>query len=88
MTFFDTQEGRTPLMLAATLGQLDFMICFLRCGADPNVEDNEKTTALHWAAREGHANACLILLDQVSLLPITISYLKINYVIYLLKRAV
>ena len=32
--------------------------------ADVNAEDSDKATALHAAAREGHADVCLELLEQ------------------------
>jgi ankyrin repeat protein len=61
------QEGRTALIYAASLGSLSFIPLLLKCGADLNAEDNEKATALHWAAREGRADVCLELIEQVYL---------------------
>ncbi len=59
------QEGRTVLILAASLGKLDFIPLLLSHGADIHAEDNDKGTALHAAAREGHADVCLELLVSV-----------------------
>ena len=53
------------LMLAASLGKLDFIPLLLSHGADIDAEDNDKATALHAAAREGHADICLELLVKI-----------------------
>ena len=62
---FFFQEGRTVLILAASQGKLDFIPLLLSHGADIHAEDNDKATALHSAAREGHADVCLELLVQI-----------------------
>ena len=65
MLLTNFQEGRTVLILAASLGKLDFIPLLLSHGADIHAEDNDKATALHAAAREGHADVCLELLVSV-----------------------
>ena len=51
------QNGLTPLMLAARVGAHDSIPRIL--DSDPNIEarDGHKSTALHWAARNGHVEA-------------------------------
>jgi len=52
-----TGEGITPLMLAAELGNLEFVQALLRRGANPNAKDGNGDTALHAAnAKEGAHN--------------------------------
>ena len=60
--FFRQQDGRTVLIHAASLGKLDFIPLLLSHGADIHAEDNDKATALHAAAKDGHADVCLELL--------------------------
>jgi ankyrin repeat protein len=51
-----SEEGETPLMVAARTGRIDAVNTLLARGADPNVtEDWRGQTALMWAAAEGHA---------------------------------
>jgi ankyrin repeat protein len=50
--------GRTPLMAAARTGKEDAVKVLLDHGADPNAKETLRgTTALMWAADEGHAGA-------------------------------
>ena len=57
------REG-SPLMLAAYMGQLDFLQLFLKSGADPNLAlPNGGETALHMAAANGRTAAARMLLD-------------------------
>jgi ankyrin repeat protein len=48
--------------IGSSTGKLDFLPLLLSHGADLHAEDNDKATALHAAAKEGHADVCLELL--------------------------
>ena len=57
------REG-SPLMLAAYMGQLEFLRLFLEAGANANLAmPNRGETALHMAAVNGHTAAAKMLLD-------------------------
>lgn len=51
-------------MLAASKGRSSFVRELLAHGADPNAEDADNWTALLCAAKEGHTDICLQLLEQ------------------------
>lgn len=51
-------------MLAATKGRSSFVRELLAHGADPNAEDSDNWTALLCAAKEGHTDICLQLLEH------------------------
>jgi cytohesin len=54
--------GRTPLMIASRTGNVAAMTRLLDGGANPNVKETLRgTTALMWAADEGHAAAIQLL---------------------------
>lgn len=53
-TFFMDQPG-TPLARAAHTGNLEQIRALVAAGANPNEYDASSQTALHWAARGGHA---------------------------------
>ena len=44
--------GRTPLHIAAAAGNIEVMRMLLASGCNRKALDNEKYTALHWAASE------------------------------------
>lgn len=51
-------------MVAAAKGKTSFVRELLAHGADPNAEDADSWTALLCAAKEGHRDICLQLLEQ------------------------
>merc|ERR1719183_1547765 len=55
-------EGRTPLMVAASHGQLAVVRAFQQAGADVNACDNQKSTALMYAAMHTHVEVVEFLL--------------------------
>lgn len=57
-------EGRTPLMVAASHGQLDVVRAFQQAGADVNACDNQKSTALMYAAMHTHVEVVEFLLES------------------------
>ena len=50
------QSGKTPLMFAAANGLLDFVTLLLAHNADVAAEDEDRCTALHFAARNSAAS--------------------------------
>jgi ankyrin repeat protein len=57
--------GRTPLMLASRTGSVDAMKVLLDYGAEVNAKETLRgTTALMWAADEGHAAAIQLLIQR------------------------
>jgi len=50
---------KTPLLLAAALGNVDAVNILLRKGADPSARDNTDATALHLAVRRPSAHAVI-----------------------------
>lgn len=59
-------NGATALMLAASRGRTSHILALLSAGADPHLTDNDNWTALHCAARAGHTDICLQLIDAAS----------------------
>jgi ankyrin repeat protein len=61
-------EGRTPMMVLIDRGRLggmtDKMMLLLDNGADPNLQDNNGDTALHFAARTGKLEAIPLLIGH------------------------
>ena len=51
-------------MLAATKGRSNFVRELLSHEADPNAEDSDNWTALLCAAKEGHLDICIQLLEN------------------------
>lgn len=51
--FKNTDEGLTPLMLAAQYGASEIVSFLLQSGADVNTQDPRGLTALHYAAQRG-----------------------------------
>lgn len=56
-------DGKTPLIDAASRGRDDAVSVLLRLGADPLLEDNRHRTALYYAAEGGHIPVIHALLD-------------------------
>lgn len=54
----------TPLMVAASTGQTDVVRYLLRVGADATLKGDDGMTALHMAAKEGHLEACKMILAE------------------------
>eukprot|EP00434_Breviolum_minutum_P025844 symbB.v1.2.022847.t1/scaffold2045.1/size91218/8 len=50
------------LLAAAGSGQVPVLQCLLEASADVKTSDENDCTALHWAADQGHAEACELLL--------------------------
>ena len=48
----DTKYKQTPLMYASILGFYDIVVALIKCGADKNIKDKLKNTALGWAKNE------------------------------------
>lgn len=57
-------DGRTPLMVAASHGQLAVVRAFQQAGADVNACDNQKSTALMYAAMHTHTEVVDYLLES------------------------
>jgi len=53
-----------PLIVATRLGQLDSVKCLLEHGANVNLEDSDRKTALHHAASSGQSDVMKELLDN------------------------
>jgi ankyrin repeat protein len=51
-------ENRTPLMWAAYLGNAAALLALLRLGANAELVDKERRTALHWAISNTHSQCC------------------------------
>ncbi len=60
-----TEEGNTPLHLAAARGLVEIADILIRKGADVNAESNrDKSTPLHWAAAEERIGVIRVLCDH------------------------
>ncbi len=55
-------DGKTILMKLCDQNNVDMIRCFLRFGADVNLEDRGGGTALMWAAHRGHLEGVKLLL--------------------------
>lgn len=55
--------GMTPLVEATYYGFAPTVRTLLKHGADPNIQDKDKRTALHYAAASGRKDIVKILLD-------------------------
>jgi ankyrin repeat protein len=51
-------------MLAAQVGAEEIAKILLDAGCDPNLSDNEKLTALHYASENGHTKLCELMLAR------------------------
>lgn len=63
-------NGYTPLILASSLGQDEFVHFLLDNGANPNKSNKDGMTALHFAALNGHTNVINALVDADAILDI------------------
>ncbi|VEL11668.1 unnamed protein product [Protopolystoma xenopodis] len=90
---------KTPLMVAARLGNLEMTKALLELGADPNAQDNFKWTPLHHAAHSGMVDVAELLiryganLDAVALNGATpifraVECSRFNLVDYLIRKGV
>jgi len=59
-------HGRTPLMIASSLGYVDIAHCLIEKGADVEQVDIFGTTALNEAVRCGHDDLASLLLPRIS----------------------
>lgn len=60
----DEKSGRTPLMLASCMGNVDVVHFLLERGADVKAKDREGWTALMYAASEGHLEIAKLLVEK------------------------
>jgi uncharacterized protein len=51
-----TEDGATPLLLAADMGRVEVAVILLNKGAQLLYKDKEGWQAIHWAAQFGHGN--------------------------------
>ncbi|KAM8850387.1 KN motif and ankyrin repeat domain-containing protein 4-like [Spinachia spinachia] len=58
-----SQTGQTALHLAVRHGRVVMVRLLLSLGADPNLQDNQGTTALMFASERGHAHIARLLLE-------------------------
>ncbi len=56
------KNGRTPLMLASSIGDIQLIIELIETGAIASLVCPKGKTALHYAARTGQLDACRVLL--------------------------
>lgn len=61
-----SDEGLTPLHIAAAWGRSNIVELLLLCGADPNIEDNCYQTPIDYAAAEDHCAVIKIIKDNIS----------------------
>ncbi len=61
--FRDPETGKSPLMYAVTANEEDQIYALLQAGADPDFQDTEGNTALHYAAGLYTSKPLEILLD-------------------------
>uniref|UniRef100_A0A3P9KMJ7 Uncharacterized protein n=1 Tax=Oryzias latipes TaxID=8090 RepID=A0A3P9KMJ7_ORYLA len=59
-----SQTGQTALHLAVRHGRDIMVRLLLSCGADTNIQDNQGTTALMFAAEKGHTHVARLLLER------------------------
>lgn len=57
-------EGKSPLHLAAFMGNSEAVRLFLNSNISVNATDHQGSTALFWAAKEGHVEVIKLLLNK------------------------
>jgi len=57
-------EGQTPLIMGAVLGEQEIIDVLLANGADPDLMDPDRKTALYWALLRGHRQIAETLLKK------------------------
>ncbi|MBR5154521.1 MAG: ankyrin repeat domain-containing protein [Alphaproteobacteria bacterium] len=60
-------DGNTPLMIASSLGKVNFVEFLIDFGADPKKRNYEGSTALHRAAFAGHNDVIEVLINNGAL---------------------
>ncbi|GJQ80182.1 hypothetical protein Trydic_g23759 [Trypoxylus dichotomus] len=60
-----SDEGLTPVHIAAAWGRTDILRLLLHCGGDPQLTDNCYKSALHYALNEGWEEAAVIIKDFI-----------------------
>lgn len=63
-------NGYTPLIIASSLGQSEFVQFLLDNGANPNNCNKDGMSALHFAALNGHTNVINALVDADAMLDV------------------
>lgn len=53
---FINAKGDTPLLWAANDNRVETLKLLLSLGADVNSQNDKKSSALHWACRNGYTN--------------------------------
>lgn len=59
-----TQNGYTPLHIAAKKNQMEIATVLLQYGAETNILTKQGVTPLHLASQEGHADMAALLISK------------------------
>lgn len=61
-----SDEGLTPVHIAAAWGRVEILKLLLHCGGDPQLTDNCYKNALHYALKEDWEEAVILINDFIS----------------------